>query len=136
MLIVLVRFRSASYDEGSDNGPNVGAIETALRSSFCNIQTYTFNQIYVVAGIGEAVGGRAVEDFYKQVGFLTHSSYRIFSNHVAEWKCADQSVLGYNGLPDDVASLVSYLASKEAHFITGESLLTFLSSHRLTRTEF
>lgn len=29
---------------------------------------------------------------------------------------------GYMGKPEDVASLVSYLASKEAHFITGQSV--------------
>jgi len=34
--------------------------------------------------------------------------------------------VGYNGKPDDVASLVSYLASKEAHFITGMSPLHWL----------
>ncbi|KAK7454022.1 hypothetical protein VKT23_011533 [Stygiomarasmius scandens] len=32
------------------------------------------------------------------------------------------SPLGYNGLPDDVAGLVSYLVSEEAHFITGQSV--------------
>ncbi|KAH7925246.1 NAD(P)-binding protein [Leucogyrophana mollusca] len=34
----------------------------------------------------------------------------------------DNSAVGYPGQPDDVASLVSYLASKEAHFITGQSV--------------
>lgn len=32
------------------------------------------------------------------------------------------SALGYNGKAVDIASLVSYLASKEAHFITGQSV--------------
>ncbi|KAK7449631.1 hypothetical protein VKT23_013106 [Stygiomarasmius scandens] len=35
---------------------------------------------------------------------------------------AKRTLVGYNGKPDDVASLVSYLASKEAHFITGQSV--------------
>lgn len=30
--------------------------------------------------------------------------------------------VGYKGTPLDIASLVSYLASKEAHFITGQSV--------------
>lgn len=30
--------------------------------------------------------------------------------------------LGHIGLPTDVAALVSYLASKESHFITGQSV--------------
>ena len=44
------------------------------------------------------------------------------------------SPLGYIGAPDDVASLVSYLASKESHFITGTSQPTDrVDSFRLTR---
>ncbi|KAG1720125.1 NAD(P)-binding protein [Suillus occidentalis] len=31
-----------------------------------------------------------------------------------------QTAVGYEGTPDDIASIVSYLVSKEAHFITGE----------------
>ncbi|KAF7969468.1 hypothetical protein HWV62_27253 [Athelia sp. TMB] len=33
-----------------------------------------------------------------------------------------QSPLGYIGAPEDIASAVSYLASKESHFITGQSI--------------
>ena len=91
-------------------------------------------KIFVVAGIAEAVS--TVGEFYKQASLLTHWSSLINDNDVVEWKCADQTVLGYNGVPDDVASLVSYLASKEAHFITGELLFTFQIFHRLTRSEF
>ncbi|KAK7461841.1 hypothetical protein VKT23_008270 [Stygiomarasmius scandens] len=35
---------------------------------------------------------------------------------------AERSLLGCNGAPQDVAGLVSYLVSKEAHFITGQSV--------------
>lgn len=31
-----------------------------------------------------------------------------------------QTAVGYEGTPDDIASIVSYLVSREAHFITGE----------------
>jgi len=34
----------------------------------------------------------------------------------------EKSPLKYKGTADDVASVVSYIASKEAHFITGQSL--------------
>jgi NAD(P)-dependent dehydrogenase (short-subunit alcohol dehydrogenase family) len=34
----------------------------------------------------------------------------------------ERSILGHTGKPQDVASLVSYLASKESYFITGESM--------------
>ena len=33
--------------------------------------------------------------------------------------------LKYDGEPEDIASLVSYLASKEAHFITGKYSSSF-----------
>uniref|UniRef100_A0A0W0FFY6 Putative NAD(P)-binding protein n=1 Tax=Moniliophthora roreri TaxID=221103 RepID=A0A0W0FFY6_MONRR len=33
------------------------------------------------------------------------------------------AVVGYHGQPEDVASLVSYLASPDSHFITGQSLV-------------
>lgn len=36
--------------------------------------------------------------------------------------------MGYIGKPEDVASIVSYLASKEAHFITGETGWSFKAS--------
>ncbi|KAK7453996.1 hypothetical protein VKT23_011507 [Stygiomarasmius scandens] len=45
------------------------------------------------------------------------------------WKPGDyfntftsRSALGYNGVPEDIAGLVSYLVSEEAHFITGQSV--------------
>ncbi|KAF9459775.1 hypothetical protein BDZ94DRAFT_1312036 [Collybia nuda] len=34
----------------------------------------------------------------------------------------DETCVGYLGMPLDIASLVSYLASKEAHFITGQTI--------------
>ena len=33
---------------------------------------------------------------------------------------ADKCAVGYLGKPENVASLVSYLVSKEAHYVTGE----------------
>lgn len=38
------------------------------------------------------------------------------------FKLVSSIPLGYKGEPEDIASLVSYLASKEAHFITGQSV--------------
>ncbi|KZP26767.1 NAD-binding protein [Athelia psychrophila] len=39
------------------------------------------------------------------------------------YKLADEkSPLGHKGSPEDIASVVSYIASKEAHFITGQSI--------------
>jgi len=39
------------------------------------------------------------------------------------WQLIDVSAVGYIGQPEDVASTVSYLASKEAHYITGKSTI-------------
>jgi NAD(P)-dependent dehydrogenase (short-subunit alcohol dehydrogenase family) len=38
-------------------------------------------------------------------------------------QAVDATAVGYIGQPEDVASIVSYLASKEAHFITGKLLV-------------
>ncbi|THU78398.1 NAD(P)-binding protein [Dendrothele bispora CBS 962.96] len=45
------------------------------------------------------------------------------------WKPGDylktysaRSALGYNGSPEDIAGLVSYLVSDEAHFVTGQTI--------------
>ncbi|KAH7930784.1 NAD(P)-binding protein [Leucogyrophana mollusca] len=37
-------------------------------------------------------------------------------------KLVAQASVGYIGQPEDIASVVSYLSSKEAHFITGQSI--------------
>ncbi|OAX42771.1 NAD(P)-binding protein [Rhizopogon vinicolor AM-OR11-026] len=38
----------------------------------------------------------------------------------------EASAVGYTGQPEDVASIVSYLASKEAHFITGKLSIQYM----------
>jgi len=35
---------------------------------------------------------------------------------------ANIGAVGYKGTPEDIANLVSYLVSKEAHFVTGQSI--------------
>jgi len=37
-------------------------------------------------------------------------------------KWSNETAVGYLGKPEDIASIVSYLASEEAHFITGQSV--------------
>ena len=44
-------------------------------------------------------------------GLMVHSTQRAATRG-----------LKYDGQPEDIASIVSYLASKEGHFITGKSL--------------
>jgi len=51
-------------------------------------------------------------------------SCHLVSSTKGSWRCLlhqfdSAAVLGYHGEPSDVASLVSYLASAESHFITG-----------------
>jgi NAD(P)-dependent dehydrogenase (short-subunit alcohol dehydrogenase family) len=40
----------------------------------------------------------------------------------------DLSAAGYFGQPEDIASIVSYLASKEAHFVTGKPSIQQVSN--------
>ncbi|KAF8132513.1 hypothetical protein EV363DRAFT_1163803, partial [Boletus edulis] len=50
------------------------------------------------------------------------------SNLDSESNChIDRQPIKHDGQPEDVASIVSYLASKEAHFITGEYMRSFFS---------
>jgi len=37
-------------------------------------------------------------------------------------KLIDATAVGYIGQPENIASAVSYIASKEAHFITGQCI--------------
>lgn len=47
-------------------------------------------------------------------------------------KQADKrTVTGSKGSPEDIASVVSYIASREAHFITGQSVCFGHGVHRL-----
>ena len=73
-----------------------------------------------------AMAGAGVEDQVRMIIFYFRHvcSIRIFEQF------AKSTALGHIGLPTDVAALVSYLASKESHLITGQSvsiLAPFLS---------
>jgi NAD(P)-dependent dehydrogenase (short-subunit alcohol dehydrogenase family) len=73
------------------------------------------------------MAGAGIEDQVRMILFhFRHvCSIRIFEQFK---KC---TALGHIGLPTDVAALVSYLASKESHFLTGQSvsiLVPYLSA--------
>jgi hypothetical protein len=65
-----------------------------------------------------AIAGTGIEDQVRSI--LSHFSH-ICSIRVFE-QFTKATALGHMGLPTDVAALVSYLASKESHLITGQSV--------------
>lgn len=106
---------SISGKQGSPNLPAYGASKWAIRgltqSAAREFGKYgiTVNayapgatETNMIVGIASAVNPGDPEQFYKDVRGRTD--------------------VGRNGTPADVASLVSYLASKEASFITGQSV--------------
>jgi hypothetical protein len=65
------------------------------------------------------MAGAGIEDQVRMI--LFHFRHVFFSIRIFEQFTKD-TALGYMGLPTDVAALVSYLASKESHLITGQSV--------------
>jgi len=60
--------------------------------------------------------GAIETDMLKDLGNAAGGFEKFYQDQTT--KCA----MGYNGTPAEIASIVSYLSSKEAHFITGQSL--------------
>ena len=71
----------------------------------------------------EAASGRKKGDFFAEVSLPNCSTGY---GTVFDVKCngciqlAGRAALGRNGRPEEIASLVAYLVSEEAHFITGK----------------
>ena len=65
-----------------------------------------------------AMAGAEVED---QVRVILFHFRRVCSIRISE-QFTKSTALGHIGLPTDVAALVSYLASKESHLLTGQSV--------------
>jgi len=57
-----------------------------------------------------------------ETAMLAHLRHDV-KEDVRAQKLIDSSAVGYIGQPENIASAVSYLASKEAHFITGKLLI-------------
>jgi NAD(P)-dependent dehydrogenase (short-subunit alcohol dehydrogenase family) len=68
------------------------------------------------------MAGAGIEDQVRMILFRFRHvcSIRIFEQFTKD------TALGHIGLPTDVAALVSYLASKESHLITGQSVSIFV----------
>jgi len=62
---------------------------------------------------------KETQDYSAQVRSLLSSSFHLRLNNV---QLVGNRPVKHDGQPEDIASIVSYLASKEAHFITGERL--------------
>lgn len=61
-------------------------------------------------------------DYYKEASemlFKCSVSHQSIINRI---QADERSPLGYKGTPEDIASIVSYIASQESHFITGQSV--------------
>ena len=56
---------------------------------------------------------------------LEGRSYFFLVEFISPFFLAKASPVGFSGEPDDIAGLVSYLASKESRFITGIDIVYF-----------
>lgn len=79
-----------------------------------------FDNLYdIVNAVGDAFGDR--QTIFEAVSI--HLSFSVPLHNA--FQEAQRLPVGYIGKPEDVAALVSYLASKESHYVTGKSFFPF-----------
>lgn len=69
--------------------------------------------------------GKEMSDFYKMVSNPIRfwwTSFIYLGTYILLHGQMSANPVGYVGAPQDVASLVGFIASKEAHFITGQAV--------------
>jgi len=71
--------------------------------------------------------GKEMSDFYKMVSNPIRfwwTSFIYLGTYIPLHGQMSANPVGYVGAPQDIASLVGFIASKEAHFITGQAVGT------------
>lgn len=118
-----------------------GAIDTAMCESRHKslILTIYFTVVKVKtmdAAFAKNRPGAKEGDYYKLASAMICRLLSLLIWNFVNPKQADElSPLGHKGSPEDIASVVSYIASQEAHFITGQSVSFRRGIHWLFRAD-
>ncbi|THV00217.1 NAD(P)-binding protein [Dendrothele bispora CBS 962.96] len=117
-------------------GRIIGASSIAGKTgSYPNISIYSGSK-FAIRGITQAAAGelgkhKITVNAYAPGTVITDMSIQFAERSAKENNVpvedfhkavAEQIPVKYAGVPDDIAGLVSYLASEEAHFVTGQSV--------------
>ena len=75
--------------------------------------------IFQVESLNESVVKTATPEEVTVLLVILFFFTLISSSFIAYYQAKQTSPVGHNGTPEDIAGLVSYLASKEARLVTG-----------------
>ncbi|KIJ38689.1 hypothetical protein M422DRAFT_68987 [Sphaerobolus stellatus SS14] len=111
-------------------GRLIGAPSVSGKRGFPMLSTYSANKFFV-RGITQAAaiefGSHGITVNSYAPGLIETDMMREMVDQLngkSSWvaKCASATAVKRNGYPEDIAHLVSYLASEQSGFVTGQSI--------------